>query len=72
MSLTCALHVNLHIFTNMRPRWGSNPGLTDRLIVGRNVTLTLATDPEVRLPALPDFLRSSGSGTAFTQPREDT
>jgi hypothetical protein len=24
----------------MRPRWGSNPGLTDRLIVGRNVTLT--------------------------------
>jgi hypothetical protein len=25
----------------MRPRWGSNPGLTDRLIFGRNVTLTL-------------------------------
>jgi hypothetical protein len=21
----------------MRPRWGLNPGLTDRLIVGRNV-----------------------------------
>jgi hypothetical protein len=33
----------------------------------------LATDPEmsVRLPALPDFLRSSGSGTGSTQPRED-
>jgi hypothetical protein len=32
----------------------------------------LATDPEVRVrfPALPDFLRSSGSGTGFTQPRE--
>jgi hypothetical protein len=32
----------------------------------------LATDPEVRdrLPALPDFLRSSGSGTGSTQPRE--
>jgi hypothetical protein len=32
----------------------------------------LATDPEVqvRFPALPDFLRSSGSGTGFTQPRE--
>jgi hypothetical protein len=31
----------------------------------------LATDPElrVRLPALPDFLRSSGSGTGSTQPR---
>jgi hypothetical protein len=32
----------------------------------------LATDPEfrVRYPALPDFLRSSGSGTRFTQPSE--
>jgi hypothetical protein len=32
----------------------------------------LATDPEVqsRFPALPDFLRSSGSGTGSTQPRE--
>jgi hypothetical protein len=31
----------------------------------------LATDPEVRVrfPSLPDFLRSSGSGTG-TQPRE--
>jgi hypothetical protein len=31
----------------------------------------LATDPEVRVrfPALPDFLRSSGSGTGPTQPR---
>jgi hypothetical protein len=32
----------------------------------------LATDPEVRLrfPELPDFLRSSGSGTGSTQSRE--
>jgi hypothetical protein len=32
----------------------------------------LATDPEfrVRFLALPDFLRSSGSGTGSTQPRE--
>jgi hypothetical protein len=32
----------------------------------------LATDPEVwvRLPALPDFLRSSGSGMWSTQPYE--
>jgi hypothetical protein len=32
----------------------------------------LATDPEVRVrfPALPDFLRSNGSGTVSTQPRE--
>jgi hypothetical protein len=32
----------------------------------------LATDPgvRVRLPALPEFLRSSGSGMGSTQPRE--
>jgi hypothetical protein len=32
----------------------------------------LAVDPEIRVrfPALPDFLRSCGSGTGFTQPRE--
>jgi hypothetical protein len=32
----------------------------------------LATDQEirVRLPAIPDFLRSSVSGTGSTQPRE--
>jgi hypothetical protein len=32
----------------------------------------LATDPEarVRFQTLPDFLRSSGSGTGSTQPRE--
>jgi hypothetical protein len=32
----------------------------------------LATDPEVQVqfPALPDFLRSSGSGMGSTQPRE--
>jgi hypothetical protein len=32
----------------------------------------LATGPEVRVRfhALPDFLRSSGSGTGSTQPRE--
>jgi hypothetical protein len=32
----------------------------------------LFTDPEVRVrfPALPDFMRSSGSGTGSTQPRE--
>jgi hypothetical protein len=32
----------------------------------------LAIDPEVRVrfPSLPDFLRSSGSGTEYIQPRE--
>jgi hypothetical protein len=30
-------------------------------------------DPKVRVrfPALPDFLRNTGSGTGSTQPRED-
>jgi hypothetical protein len=34
----------------------------------------LATEPEVRVrfPAIPDFLRSSGSGTGSTQPRGTT
>jgi hypothetical protein len=33
---------------------------------------SLATDPQVRVrfPALPDFLRSGGSGTGSSQPRE--
>jgi hypothetical protein len=31
----------------------------------------LTTDPGVRFPALPDFLRSSGSGSGSTQPRGD-
>jgi hypothetical protein len=32
----------------------------------------LTTDPEARVqfPTLPDFLRSSGSGTGSTKPRE--
>jgi hypothetical protein len=32
----------------------------------------LATDAEIRVrfPELPDFLKSSGSGTGSTQPRE--
>jgi hypothetical protein len=36
--------------------------------------LVLATDPEVRVrfPTLPDFLRSSGSGTWSTQPLVNT
>jgi hypothetical protein len=36
------------------------------------VWLFLATDPEVpdSIPSAPDFLRSSGSGTGSTQPRE--
>jgi hypothetical protein len=39
----CQTEINVPV---MRPRWGSNPGLTDRLIVGRNVTLTLGSEDE--------------------------
>jgi hypothetical protein len=42
------------------PLWSS--GQSSRLQIQRS---------RVGFPALPDFLRSSGSGTGFTQPRED-
>jgi hypothetical protein len=57
------------------------PRATTKFIASNNTLVTvsvakwsefLATDPKVlfRLPALPDFLRSSGPGTGYTQPRE--
>jgi hypothetical protein len=33
--------------------------------------LLLTQWPWVRFPALPNFLSSSGSGTGYSQPRED-
>jgi hypothetical protein len=38
----------------------------------KNLLIFVAANPEVRVrfPALPDFLRSSVSGTGSTQPRE--
>jgi hypothetical protein len=53
--LTC----EIHLFSVTGLQW-------------KNEYITLGTDPEVwvRFPALPDFPRSSGSGTASTQPRE--
>jgi hypothetical protein len=47
---------------------------TTCLFLLRQFIMFLATDSEVRVrfPALPDFfLRSSGSGTGSTQPRDD-
>jgi hypothetical protein len=41
------------------PLWSS--GQSSRLQIQRS---------RIRFPALPDFLRSSGSGTGSTQPRE--
>jgi hypothetical protein len=40
------------------------------LSIGQSFWLQIQTS-WVRFPALPDFLRSSGSGTGSTQPRED-
>jgi hypothetical protein len=56
------------------------PGQTDRLNVGRELTHSLTRPPlwssgqsqevRVRVSTLPDFLRSSGSGTGSSQLRE--
>jgi hypothetical protein len=45
---------------------------TDHLydLVVRVPGYRLDSEAQVRFPALPDFLRSSGSGTGSTQPRE--
>jgi hypothetical protein len=45
----------------MRPKWGSKSGLTDRLIVGRNVTLTLTClqAPVISSLLSPNFLLST-------------
>jgi hypothetical protein len=60
--LTCSLEIEIcNKCSNSRlPLWSSDQ--------------FLATDPEVQVwfPALPDVLRSSGSGTESTQPREYT
>jgi hypothetical protein len=50
----------LLVFRNKPPLWSSSP--SSWLQIQRS---------RVRFPALPDFLRSSGSGTGSTQPRED-
>jgi hypothetical protein len=43
-----------------------------KLVAGLGWVPDIKTDPEARVgfPALPDFLRSSGSETGSTQPRE--
>jgi hypothetical protein len=38
---TILVNVNRNKYPVVRPTWGSNPGLTDRLVVCHNVTLTL-------------------------------
>jgi hypothetical protein len=48
------------------------PDLIEIINSAQKKKLTLATDPEARVKfaALPNFLRSGGSGTVCTQPRE--
>jgi hypothetical protein len=38
---TILVNVNRKKYPAVRPSWALKPGLTDRLVVGRNVTLTL-------------------------------
>jgi hypothetical protein len=42
-SLLSGLYINGNKYQVVRPSWGLNPGLTDRLVVGRKVTLTLTS-----------------------------
>jgi hypothetical protein len=67
------------VYTMLRPRRLTNPWLSmacywEELNNLKNFTWSefLSIDPEVlvRFPALADILRSSGSGTGATQPRE--
>jgi hypothetical protein len=37
---TILVNVNRNKYQVVRPSWALKPGLTDRLVVGRNVTLT--------------------------------
>jgi hypothetical protein len=39
---TILVNVNRNKYPVVRPSWALKPGFTDRLVVGRNVTLTLA------------------------------
>jgi hypothetical protein len=41
---TILVNVNRNKYPVMRPTWALKPGLTDRLVVGHNVTLTLTHD----------------------------
>jgi hypothetical protein len=38
---TILVNVNRNKYPVVRPTWALKPGLTDRLVVGRNITLTL-------------------------------
>jgi hypothetical protein len=38
---TILVNINRNKYPFVRPTWALKPGLTDRLVVGRNVTLTL-------------------------------
>jgi hypothetical protein len=46
------VNVNRNQYPVVRPRWALKPGLTDRLVVGRNVTLTRSASTERPTPRL--------------------
>jgi hypothetical protein len=51
------IYVHIHIYTCQSPLWSSGQSSWEQA--------------GVRFPALPDFMRSSASGTETTQPREN-
>jgi hypothetical protein len=66
--IPCTVHLCRHstLSQSEQPKYSINRHYGDR-----SWSEFLATDPEVRVrfPGLPDFLRSSGSATGSTQPR---
>jgi hypothetical protein len=46
---TILVNVNRNKYPAVRPSWALKPGLTDRLVVGRKVTLTLTNGPKKRM-----------------------
>jgi hypothetical protein len=67
----CASVLLLPFITNLILRQDINVKLANRLC-GLVVRVPgYRSEVRVRFPALPDFLKSSGSGTGSTQPRDD-
>jgi hypothetical protein len=52
------LNVNRNIYLVVRPTWSLKPGLTDRLVVGRNVTKKKKVISEVKWVMARDAIRS--------------
>jgi hypothetical protein len=55
---TILVNVNRNKYPFVRPTWALKPGLTDRLVVGRNVTLTFESETVFSLWSVPGLYSS--------------